>query len=118
MSQPTTARLGFAAFLLAVLAAAIAVAGVRLGWLTYALGWRLMVPAVALGLGALAFSLLWLARALKANNGAGRGLGLTALAGSLLLLYPPLTTVFHRLTSPPIYDFTTDTGKIRLLWRC
>src|SRR5262249_54977457 len=29
--------------------------------------------------------------------------------GSLLLLYPPLTTLFHRLTSPPIHDFTTDT---------
>jgi hypothetical protein len=109
MSQPVTARFGFAAFILAALIAAVAVAGVRLGWLAYAQGWQLMVPAVALELGALAFSLLWLGRALKANDGAGRGFGLTVLLGSLLLLYPPLTTVFNRLTSPPIHDVTTDT---------
>jgi len=109
MSQPIMARLSFAAFIAAALMAAGAVAGVRLGWLSYPLGWRLMVPATGLGFAALALGLLWLARALKANNSAGRRFGLAALAGALLLLWPPLSTVFLRLTSPPIQDFTTDT---------
>jgi hypothetical protein len=109
MSQRTAARLGFAAFVLAALVALGAVAGVRLALLPYAQGWRLMIPATGLGAAALALGLLWLARALKANDGAGRGPGLAALFGSLLLLYPPLATMANRLTSPPIHDFATDT---------
>lgn len=109
MSQRLAARIGFAVFVLAALTALAAVAGVRLGLMPYAQGWRLMVPATGLGVLALAFSLVWLARALKANDGAGRGPGLTALLGSLLLLYPPLSTMASRLLSPPIHDFTTDT---------
>ena len=109
MSQRTAARLGFAAFVLAALIALGAVAGVRLGLLAYAQGWRLMIPATGLGLLALALSLAWMTRALKANDGAGRRAGLAALSGSLLLLYPPLATMANRLVSPPIHDFTTDT---------
>ena len=109
MSQITAARLGFAALAAAALTAAIAVAGVRLGWLSYPMGWRLMFPAAGLALIALGLSLAWLGAALKANDRAGRRFGLAALAGALLLLYPMLSTYFHRLTSPPIYDFTTDT---------
>jgi hypothetical protein len=109
VSQVTAARLGFAALLLAALIAAIAVAGVRLDWLGYPLGWRLMFPATGLGLIAFALSFTWLGAALKANDGAGRRFGLITLVGSLLLLWPPLSTWFHRLTSPPIFDFTTDT---------
>jgi len=109
MSQRNAARLGFAAFVVGALVALAAVAGVRLGWLPYELGWKLMIPATGLGLVALGFSLAWLGKALTHNNRAGRPLGLTALLGSLLLLYPPLVTMAHRLTSPPIHDFTTDT---------
>lgn len=109
MSQRTAARLGFAAFVLAALIALGAVAGVRLALLPYAQGWRLMIPATGLGLLALALSLVWMARALQANDGAGRRAGLAALFGSLLLLYPPLATMANRLVSPPIHDFTTDT---------
>ncbi len=109
VSQLNAARLGLAALVAAALLAALALAGVRLGWLDYGTGWRLMFPASGLGLAALGLSLFWLGAALKANDAAGRPLGLAALAGSLLLLWPPLSTYFHRLTSPPIYDLTTDT---------
>jgi len=109
MSQHTVARLGLAALVLATAVAATAVAGVRLDLMPYAQGWQLMIPATGLGLAALGLSGAWLARALKANDSTGRRAGLTALMGAALLLYPPLTTLFHRLTSPPIHDFTTDT---------
>ena len=109
MSQTAAARFGFAVFAVATLLAVIAVAGVRLGLLPYAEGWRMMFPATGLGVAALGLGLTWLVKALKANNGATRGLGLTTLLGSMLLLYSPVTTFFHRLTSPPIHDFTTDT---------
>ncbi|MBV9550543.1 MAG: DUF1499 domain-containing protein [Alphaproteobacteria bacterium] len=109
MSQSTAARLGFAALALAALLAAASIAGVRLGLLPYTQGWQLMIPATLLGAIAFCFSLVWLAKALAANKRSGRGPGLTALVGSLLLLYPPLSSFCHRLTSPPIHDFTTDT---------
>jgi hypothetical protein len=109
MSQRRTAHIALAFLLLAALVAAMAVAGVRLGWFAYGPGWQLMIPATALGLAALAAALAWLAAALRNNDRTGRGAGLAALCGALLLLYPPLSTVFHRLTSPAIHDFTTDT---------
>jgi len=67
-----------------------------------------MTPAVVLGLIALICSLAWLVSALKRNEGTARRMGLTALIGSLLLLWPPLHTLYARLTSPPIHDATTD----------
>jgi hypothetical protein len=109
MSQRTAARLGFCLLVLAALTALSAVAGVRLGWLAYGDGYRLMFPATGLGLLALAAALFWLGAALKANQSAGRGPGLIALFGALLLVSPPLSTVARRLASPPIHDFTTDT---------
>jgi hypothetical protein len=109
MSQRSTARLAFALLLLAALTALAAVAGVRLDWFDYVLGWRLMIPATLLALAALAAALLWLAAALRNNDRAGRRLGLAALAGAALLLWPPVSGFFHRLTLPPIHDFATDT---------
>ena len=108
--QLAAARLGFAAFVLAALAAGGTIAAVRLGWMAYGDGYRLMYLVVGLGLLALVAAILWLAKALKHNDGAGRKLGLTALVGSLLLLYPPLSTFIDRLNAPPIYDVTNDTA--------
>jgi hypothetical protein len=110
MSQRGTARLAFALLALGALIAVAAVAGVRLGRFAYEDGWRLMIPATVLGLAALGAALAWLAAALRNNDRAGRGAGLVALIGSLLFLWPPVSTYFHRLTSPPIHDFTTDTA--------
>ena len=107
-SQLNAARFGFAAFVLAAVIAAIAVAGVRLDLIAYADGYRLMIPATALGLASLALALAWTASALKRNEGSGRRLGMTALVGSLLLLYPPLSNTLKRFTVPELYDVTTD----------
>ena len=108
-SQLAAARLGFAAFVLAALAAVAAIAAVRLDMMAYADGYKVMIGVVVLGVGALAAALVWLAKALTHNDGAGRRLGLTALFGTLLLLYPPVSTFITRLTSPAIHDFSTDT---------
>ena len=107
--QLAAARFGFAAFALAALAAGGAVAAVRLGAVTYTDGYRVMIGVVALTLLALAAAIVWLAQALKHNDGAGRRLGLTALFGALLLAYPPVSTFLDRLQAPPIFDVSTDT---------
>lgn len=106
--QLLAARAAFAALILAVLAAAIAILGVRLGYFPYATGLAVMWPATGLGLVALACGVLWLKSAIARNEGAGKRLGLAALAGSLLLLYPPLSTVYRGFTELPIHDASTD----------
>lgn len=106
--QLNAARLAFAVLALAVLTAAAAVAGVRLGMLSDANGATLMIPATVLGVISLLAALVWLRAALKSNQGTGKRLGLTALAGALLFLYPPLSYVYAGLVSLPIHDATTD----------
>jgi len=105
--QLFAARTAFAALLLAVLAGAGAVAGVRLGLLTDKGGSTLMIPATVLGLAALALALLWLRSALARNAGEGKRLGLMALLGSLAFLYSPITYVYYGYKLLPIHDITT-----------
>jgi hypothetical protein len=52
----------------------------------------------------------WTATALKRNESTGRRLGLTALVGSVALLYPPTANTIKRLTLPELHDFSTDTA--------
>jgi hypothetical protein len=106
--QHFAARGALAALILAVLTATAAVAGVRLGALTDKGGRTLMIPATALGLAALGLALLWLRSALVRNQGAGKRLGLTALVGSLIFLYPPLSYVYYGFAALPIHDATTN----------
>lgn len=108
--QLIAARSALAALILAVLAGAGAVACVRLGLLSDKAGSTLMIPAVALGLLALALALLWLRSALARNAGEGKRLGLIALGGACAFLYPPLIYVYYGFTALPIYDATTDPG--------
>ena len=105
--QLIAARTAFAALLLAVLAGAGAVAGVRLELLTDKAGRTLMMPATVLGLAALALALLWLRSALARNAGEGKRLGLIALLGSLAFLYSPITYVYYGYKLLPIHDITT-----------
>ncbi|HEY0266777.1 MAG TPA: DUF1499 domain-containing protein [Rhizomicrobium sp.] len=107
-SQLLAARLAFAALVLAVLAAASAVVGVRSGTFPYETGIRIMAPATALGLVALAGALVWLRGAIASNTGTGKRLGLAALLGSLAFLYPPLSTLYYGATMPPLHDAATD----------
>jgi len=105
--QSFAARTAFAALLLAVLAGAGAVAGVRLGLLTDKGGSTLMIPATVLGLAALALALAWLRSALARNRGEGKKLGLIALLGSLVFLYSPISYVYYGYKLLPIHDITT-----------
>jgi len=106
--QLLAARAALAALVLGVLLAAIAVAGVRLGQLSDPAGNNLMMPAVGLGLVALALALAWLYSALSRNQGAGKRPGLIAFFGALAFLYSPLTYVYYGFAALPIHDATTD----------
>ena len=106
--QLAAARLAFAALSLAVLTAAAAVAGVRLGTLSDDTASSLMIPATALGIVALLAALAWTRAALKSNLGAGKRLGLTTLIGAMIFLYQPLSYVYAGFVSLPIHDATTD----------
>jgi hypothetical protein len=106
--QLAAARLAFAGLVLAVLTGAGAVTGVRTGTLSDAAASTLMIPATVLGVAALLAALAWTHAALKSNLGAGKRLGLIALIGSLLFLYPPLSYVYAGFVSLPIHDATTD----------
>jgi len=106
--QSIAARSAFAALILAILAGVGVVACVRLGLLSDKAGSTLMIPAVALGLVALTLALLWLRSALARNAGEGKRLGMIALIGSLVFLYPSLSYVYYGFVSLPIFDATTD----------
>lgn len=102
------ARLGLAALVLAVLIAASAILPVRMGLTSFSMGLEIMTASVAMGTIALILALIWLGSALKHNRGEGKRMGMTALLGSLLLLYVPLHTVYEGLLAPPIHDVTTN----------
>jgi len=106
--QLLAARLALAALCLAALFSGVAVAGVRLELIAYPAGLTIMVPAVALGLIALALAIVWLARALKRNEGSGRRMGMIALAGSIALLWSPLHALYAGLNTLPVNDATTN----------
>jgi len=108
--QLVAARAAFVALIFAALPGAIAIAGVRLGFLTDSAASFLMIPAVALGLVALLLALLWLRSALARNSGEGKRLGLVELLGALAFLYPPLSYVYYGFAALPIHDATTDPG--------
>ena len=107
--QLAAARLAFAALLLAVLTAAAVVAGARLRALPDEEASALMIPVTALGVAALVLALLWLRAAITSNQGAGKRLGLLALIGSAVFLYPPLSYVYTGLVDLPVHDVSTDT---------
>lgn len=101
-------RLALAALLLAAIIAALAVLSVRAGVATYPTGLEAMTASVALAAIALALALVWLVSALRQNRGEGKRAGLSALLGSLLLLYVPLHTAYEGWLAPPIHDATTN----------
>lgn len=102
------ARLALTLWILAALAAALALSLVRVDIVPFATGLQIMAASVALGLAALALALVWLAAALRHNRGDGKRVGLVALLGSLALLYVPLHTVYQGLMAPAIHDAATD----------
>ena len=109
--QPILAKVAFGSFLLGLAVALTAAFGTRLGFWDYALGVKLLVPGVAVGTVALGSSIVWIARALAANNSLGWRLGGIGLIGSLLLVGIPADNLWHRYTLPPIHDISTDIGE-------
>jgi len=105
--QLVAARTALAALILALLTAAAAIAGVRLGRFGFATGRLVMVPATALALLALGFGLAWLKSAIGRNEGAAKRTGLAALLGSLLFLWPVADYVWQGATGLPVSDVTT-----------
>lgn len=108
--QLFAARAALALLILALGAALVAIAAVRLDRIAYTLGWEVMAVATVLGLAALALAAAWLVSAIRRNDGLGKRPGLVALVGAALFVYPPLSTVYYGLTMPPIHDATTDPG--------
>lgn len=106
--QLLAARTAFGALVLAVLTGAGAVIAVRSGALPLESGEALMIPATGLGLLALAAAALWLRSAIARNAGEGKRIGMIALVGALVFLYPPLKYVYTGFTSLPIHDITSD----------
>ncbi len=106
--QVLAARLALVLVVLAALAAFGALAGVRLAHIPFDTGLAIMALATGLALAALANALFWLFSALKRNRGEGRPVGLIALICALVLLWPPLRSAYKQVTSPEIYDATTN----------
>lgn len=106
--QLLAARTAFGVLVLAVLTGAGAVIAVRMGAAPIKTGETLMIPATALGLVALMAAALWLRSAIARNAGDGKRIGMVALIGSLVFLWPPLSYLYYGVTSLPIHDITSD----------
>jgi hypothetical protein len=102
------ARLALAAIALATAIAAAAMIGVRAGMTDFSTGQEIMAGAVAFGCIALVLAVIWTVHALRHNRGEAKRAGMTALIGSLILLYIPLHTVYEGWMAPAIHDVTTD----------
>ena len=102
------ARLALVALALATAIAAAAMIGVRAGMTDFSTGQEIMAGSVAFGGIALVLAVIWTVHALRHNRGEAKRAGMTALIGSLILLYIPLHTVYEGWTAPAIHDVTTD----------
>jgi hypothetical protein len=102
------ARLALVALALATAIAAAAMIGVRAGMTDFSTGQEIMAGAVAFGCIALVLAVIWTVHALRHNRGEAKRAGMTALIGSLILLYIPLHTVYEGWMAPAIHDVTTD----------
>ncbi len=104
------ARLSFGAFVVGFLIALAASAGTRLGYWNYLTGFKILAPAVAVGLIALFAGLFWLASALRNNNSEGWRWGIAGLIGAVVLVWIPLADARRAYEAPPIHDISTDLG--------
>ena len=106
--QLFAARSGLGLTMLAYAAAAASLGGVRLGLISYSTGFVVMGLAAGAGLAALLCAVCWAVMAFRRNRGEGKRMGAIALAGSLLLLWPPAHTLYMGFTSPAIHDAATS----------
>ena len=102
------ARLSFGAFVVALAVALTASLGTRLELWDYTTGFQVLLPGVCIGLIAVLAGAFWLAAALRNNNSEGWRWGSIGLAGSLILVFIPLSAARQAYVSPPIHDISTD----------
>lgn len=105
--QLVAARTAVVALILALLAAACAIGGVRMGQFAFATGQLVMIPAALLALAALLASLAWLRSAISRNEGTAKRTGLVALIGSLLFLYPVGEYLWQGTMGLALFDVTS-----------
>jgi hypothetical protein len=108
--QPILAKAALGGFVVGLVIALAATFGTRLGLWNYALGLKILVPGVVVGLIGLGCGVAWISRALAGNDSAGWRLGAAGLIGSALLVGIPANGVWLRYTLPPIHDISTDIG--------
>ncbi|MDE2498722.1 MAG: DUF1499 domain-containing protein [Alphaproteobacteria bacterium] len=108
--QPILAKAALGCFVAGAAIALAACFGTRLGFWSYALGVKILVPGVTVGGVGLVSGVMWIWRALAANNSLGLRAGLVGLIGSLLLVGIPVDHVWLAYSLPPIHDISTDIG--------
>jgi hypothetical protein len=110
---------GFAIGAAVALAACL---GARFGAFAYDRGLEVLIPGVAIGVVGLVAGLVWLWRALEANDSKGWCFGGAGLIGCALLVGIPADHLWLSYSLPPIHDISTDIGdaprfETLLAWR-
>jgi Protein of unknown function (DUF1499) len=107
---PWLAKVGFAAFAVALLIGLVAAAGTRFGFWDYRFGLFALFPwCLYFGSAAFVIGLVWSVWAAVANRGEAARYGVIAFLGSIVLLAAPLYDIYLYKTSPMIHDISTDT---------
>jgi hypothetical protein len=107
---PWLAKIGFAAFVAALLVAIVAGFGSRLGFWNVYFGLFAIYPwSVGLALIGFVLGLAWGVSAVIANRAASARFGAVGLLGSIALLASPVHDVYGAITSPRIHDISTAT---------
>lgn len=109
-TQPLLGKISLAAFAAGFLIALAASLGTRLGYWSYDLGLKILVPGVGVGVIGLLTGGAWIWRALALNNSEGWRFGALGLAGSVLLVGIPADYLWLSYSLPPIHDISTDIG--------
>lgn len=105
----TLARIAFALFAIALVGGLIASFGTHWGLWNYHVGLFGIYPwSVYAAVGAVAAGLTWATFALVTRDDTGGLYGGVALAGGLLLLWPPLYYLMVAPALPPIHDISSD----------
>src|SRR4051812_24110309 len=109
---PWLAKISFAALLAALLLAAIAGLGTRLGVWNLETGLYRVFPWSCLaGIAGFLTGLVWAISAMVANRGAASRYGAIGLLGSAVFSAISLYNIYTAETSPHIHDISTDTDR-------
>jgi hypothetical protein len=107
---PILAKTVFGGFIVSLLLGLTAAFGTRAGFWDYPFGLHTLFPW-AVGIAALACLLggAWMLSAMIANDSSGARYGLIGFAGTIVVLYNPVSDFIAGYDAPPIHDVSTDT---------